>query len=113
MRVAMNEKETIQHEITPEEDSGSSTKKEIKAIILELQNIRTNVTELQQDYSDQQIELEKINKPKSTSTWSSGWKKFKNSKLFNGRMEEVDTEVQPGQTPGSRKNSLRRRQSYS
>ncbi|PIA52172.1 hypothetical protein AQUCO_01000212v1 [Aquilegia coerulea] len=114
MRAAMNGKGPMQHDIMCEQDSTWSTKKEIKNIISELQKIRTSIEELQHDYSQLQQEFEKANKQKIVSGWSSGWKKFKTSTLFHGKMNAMDTEnVQLGQTTVSSKNSRRRRKSIS
>ncbi|KAF9623756.1 hypothetical protein IFM89_005263 [Coptis chinensis] len=114
MRAAMKENEPKQHEIVFEQDGRLSTKKEIKTIMCELQKIRTQMAELQHDYSDLQREFDKLNKQKSISGWSSGWKKLKNSTLFYAKTNGVDgEEVHPGQTPASCKSHRNRSQSIS
>ncbi|KAF5189170.1 BTB/POZ domain-containing protein DOT3 [Thalictrum thalictroides] len=118
MRAAMNGKGPTQHDIICEQNNTWSTKKEIRNIICELQKIRASIEELQHDYSQLQQEFEKVNKQKNVFGWSSGWKKFKTSTLFQGKINGVDTtnvnaQGQPGQTRVSDKNVRRRRQSIS
>ncbi|OVA14199.1 BTB/POZ-like [Macleaya cordata] len=92
MRMAINEKDLIPSErFTEQESSLSSAKKEIKTIKAELDMVKMKMAELQHDYCNLQLEFEKLTKQKTVSTWSSGWKKIKNSTFFHTKMDHTET----------------------
>ncbi|KAF8411467.1 hypothetical protein HHK36_004018 [Tetracentron sinense] len=118
MREAIQEKDTMPRgaeNFSEQESIWTSTKKEIKTIKAELEKVKMKMAEMQRDYSELQQEYEKLsNKQRSLSSLSSGWKRIKNSALFNGKTEcNENGEVQQRHNPGDCRVSCRRRISMS
>ncbi|XP_059624278.1 BTB/POZ domain-containing protein DOT3 [Cornus florida] len=93
IRVAMQGKEqAASGNISDQEDSWSSTKKDIMTLKAELEKVKMEMAEMQRDYSELQQEYEKLNhKQKNLSGWMSGWKKIKKSSLFHGKVDGDET----------------------
>ncbi|KAI6699576.1 hypothetical protein NL676_013900 [Syzygium grande] len=116
MRVAMQGKEQEQSGNNSEQEGNqSSTEIEIKNLRAELENVKAKMAELQTDYTELQQEYEKLNnnKQRNGSTWSSGWRKIKNSFHSKQEGDEIgDGENRP--SPARKyKASFRRRKSMS
>lgn len=104
MRAAMQEKETAPSgDVSEQEGNQSFTVTEIKTLKAELEIVKTQMAELQSDYSDLQREYEKQNKkPKNALHWSFSWRKIKNS--LHARVDGGETGDEQ-----QRPNSFRRR----
>ncbi|KAK6923400.1 BTB/POZ domain [Dillenia turbinata] len=115
MRAALQAKESSGGANSEQKGAWSSTEKEIKALKEELEKVKMEMAELQRDYSELQQEYEKIsNTRRPVSSWSSRWRKIKNSSFFHDKMdgEELrDIQSTPNQV-GCRV-AGRRRQSIS
>lgn len=107
MRSTMQEKDITQDQVVSDEDRKPSSKEEIQKVILELEKIKTSIAELQHGYSDLQREVGKINEQRDVSGRSSKWKKFVNSTLFHGKINDIGIGVQLGKKSGSSR--MRRR----
>ncbi|KAJ7519635.1 hypothetical protein O6H91_20G047700 [Diphasiastrum complanatum] len=57
-------------------DEWIATRREIRAVKIDIQNIKDKFSELQRDYASIHQQLEKLTKTKNQSSWSSGWKKL-------------------------------------
>ncbi|KAF8012197.1 hypothetical protein BT93_I0356 [Corymbia citriodora subsp. variegata] len=110
MRAATQGKEQELSGNNSEQDGNrSSTEIEITNLRAELENVKAKMAELQNDYTELQQEYEKLNnKQRNGSTWSSGWRKIKNSFHAKQEGDEIrDGENRP--SPARRcKASLRR-----
>lgn len=112
MRSAMQSKEEkIGGNTLEEDESWSSTKKEMKTLRTELEKVKEKMLELQRDYTELQTEyIKQVNKQRSNSNWIFSWKKIKNISYFSEKVEadneEHETHNQGGSTP-----HIRRRQS--
>ncbi|CAO2830769.1 unnamed protein product [Amaranthus hypochondriacus] len=112
MRSAMQSKEeTIGGNTHEDDESWSSTKKEMNTLRTELEKVKEKMLELQRDYTELQTEyIKQVNKQRSNSNWIFSWKKIKNISFFNEKVEadneEHETQNQGGSTP-----HIRRRQS--
>ena len=95
-------------------ESWSSSKREIKNLKTELEKVKEKMSELQKNYSELQREYEKLtNKQKSSTSWTLGWKKIRNSSVFIRKVEaEENGEGQQYIQDGCAGN-IRRRQSIS
>ncbi|XP_030535066.1 BTB/POZ domain-containing protein DOT3 isoform X2 [Rhodamnia argentea] len=113
IRAVMHGKEQEQSGNNSEQEGNqSSTEIEIKNLRAELQNVKAKMAELQKDYTELQQEYEKLlnNKQRNGSTWSSGWRKIKNS--FHAKQE--GDEIGDGDNrPSMRRASFRRMLSMS
>ncbi|KAK6150419.1 hypothetical protein DH2020_015351 [Rehmannia glutinosa] len=103
--------ETVEN--SDQETSWSSTNKDVKALKIELEKVKTQMAELQRDYLELQQENQKQNiRPRKSSGWTLGWRKIRKSALYNLNADEETNEThnRPNQ---SRRGSFRRRQSLS
>ncbi|KAL4196156.1 hypothetical protein AMTRI_Chr04g181940 [Amborella trichopoda] len=90
----------------------SSTKREVKAIKAEIERMKAKLSELQHDYSELQHECTRLNKHKNLSVWGFGWRKLKNSALFQGKMY-LDQINETQENPVCSQQERRRRASVS
>ncbi|XP_021752632.1 BTB/POZ domain-containing protein DOT3-like [Chenopodium quinoa] len=97
MRAAMESKEqTTDGNARENDESWSTTKKEMTTLRTELEIVKDRMSELQRDYSELQQEyIKQINKQRSNSGWIFRWKKIKNLSLFTEKaMEDIgDQEI--------------------
>lgn len=106
-----SKEETIGGNTHEDDESWSSTKKEMNTLRTELEKVKEKMLELQRDYTELQTEyIKQVNKQRSNSNWIFSWKKIKNISFFNEKVEadneEHETQNQGGSTP-----HIRRRQS--
>ncbi|XAR73386.1 hypothetical protein NMG60_11007339 [Bertholletia excelsa] len=95
-------------------DQKDSTK-EIKMLKEELEKVKLKMQELQSDYSELKKEYDKLNhKQRNSLGWTFGWKKIKNSGVFNGKADGDETrERRQRSNSTTNRTSLRRRLSIS
>ncbi|XP_022844228.1 BTB/POZ domain-containing protein DOT3 isoform X2 [Olea europaea var. sylvestris] len=104
--------QTESDDISEQEVSWSSTKKEVRSLKAELEKVKSQMAELQKDYSELQQEYEKlIIKQRNSSGWILGWRKIRKSALFHTKMDEEDTDESHNRKFQNQRGSLRRRQS--
>ncbi|CAK9163247.1 unnamed protein product [Ilex paraguariensis] len=116
MRAAMQGKDqAASDDNSDQEGVGSSTKKEIKTLKAELENVKIRMTELQKDQSELLQEYEKLNKKqRNISSWPFGWRKIKKSALLQVQEgDETDEGQQQRPNPTGYRVAIRRRQSIS
>uniref|UniRef100_A0A803KXN6 Uncharacterized protein n=1 Tax=Chenopodium quinoa TaxID=63459 RepID=A0A803KXN6_CHEQI len=92
MRAAMQSKEqTTDGNDRENDESWSTTKKEMTTLRTELEIVKDRMSELQRDYSELQQEyIKQINKQRSNSGWIFRWKKIKNLSFFTEKaMEDI------------------------
>lgn len=109
MRTAMQSKEqTIEGNNRENDESWSSTRKEMTTLRTELEKVKEQMSELQRDYSELQQEyIKQINKQRRNSSWIFRWKKVKEISLFDEKVEEEqETSNQQGSTPNIRRKSI-------
>ncbi|KAK6125816.1 hypothetical protein DH2020_040445 [Rehmannia glutinosa] len=104
--------ETVEN--SDQETSWSSTNKEVKALKIELEKVKTQMAELQRDYLELQQENQKQNiRPRKSSGWTLGWRKIRKSALYNLNTDGEETNETHNRPNQSRRGSFRRRQSLS
>lgn len=104
--------QTESDDISEQEVSWSSTKKEVRSLKAELEKVKSQMAELQKDYSELQQEYEKlIIKQRNSSGWILEWRKIRKSALFHTKMDEEDTDESHNRKFQNQRGSLRRRQS--
>ncbi|KAK6150416.1 hypothetical protein DH2020_015348 [Rehmannia glutinosa] len=102
--------ETVEN--SDQETSWSSTNKEVKALKIELEKVKTQMAELQRDYLELQQENQKQNiRPRKSSGWTLGWRKIRKSALYNLNADEETNETH--NRPNQSRGKLSRRQSLS
>lgn len=99
-------------EATPQsfQEGWTAAKKDINTLKFELETLKAKYLELQNDMETLQRQFDKVTKPKSSSAWSSGWKKL--SKLAK-IAENGDDGTDQGPNPEQRKAPRRWRNSIS
>uniref|UniRef100_A0A3N7F0Y6 NPH3 domain-containing protein n=1 Tax=Populus trichocarpa TaxID=3694 RepID=A0A3N7F0Y6_POPTR len=116
IRAAMQGKEAVASGNSSEQEiTQTSTKTEIMTLRAELENVKTQMTELQRDYFELQHEYgKKNNKHMNRSAWNFGWTKIRTSALFH-RKSEGNLSGQEHKIPNSlgHKMNFRRRLSMS
>lgn len=110
MRMAMQGKEPIQRgDNSKQEENPISTNREITTLKEELENVKMQMSQLQNDYFELQKEYENIsNKKKTTSGWTSGWRRIKHSFHVKREGDEAVDEHERPNAPGRRLSSRQR-----
>lgn len=111
MRTVMQGKEQPNSNNCDQDESWSSTKREVKSLKVELEKVKTEMAELQRDYTELQREYVKLISKKGSSGWS--WKKIRTSSLFNRKIDVVENERQQDSKQDGNRVTLRRRLSIS
>ncbi|KAL7143980.1 hypothetical protein ABFS83_08G227800 [Erythranthe nasuta] len=97
-----------------QESSWLSTNKEVKALKLELEKVKSQMAEMQRDHSDLQQERQKQNiKQGNSSGWTIRWQRIRKSALFNLKTDGEETDEVNKRPNNIGKGSFRRRQSLS
>ncbi|KAK4485937.1 hypothetical protein RD792_008588 [Penstemon davidsonii] len=97
-----------------QESNWSSTNNEVKTLKLELEKVRMQMAEIQRDYSELQQEHGKQNiKRRYSLGWTFGWRKVRNSGLFNVKLYRNEINASHRRPSQSQRGSLQQRQSIS
>jgi hypothetical protein len=83
------------------QEGWSSTKKDIKTILFDMENLKSKVLQLQTELDTLHHQFGKFSKPKSSgSAWSTGWKKLsklKHSSIFHTQTQDMGSPHAPEQ----------------